>query len=183
MAVAWYCLVRSELGENGRETTLEGAALLPVPPEAGFSISHLSSEHDQSHTRAAFLSIDPVGRGMTEADRIRIRYSPGSEDVGAALRNESFEQFLRRLREGARRGRRRVGGGDQRRVRPDESCHTPRRGGRRRHRRRERDRVRVPRRNRGVNVCCCPRIRPPSPYSRGARSPRCRYRLGRRVGG
>lgn len=37
---------------------------------------------------------------MTEADRIRIRYSPGSDDVGGALRAESFEQFLRRSREG-----------------------------------------------------------------------------------
>jgi hypothetical protein len=37
---------------------------------------------------------------MTEADRIRVRYSPGSDDVGDALRAESFEQFLRRSREG-----------------------------------------------------------------------------------
>jgi len=37
---------------------------------------------------------------MTEADRIRIRYAPGSDDVGDALRAESFEQFLRRSKEG-----------------------------------------------------------------------------------
>ena len=37
---------------------------------------------------------------MTEADRIRIRYAPGSDNVGEALRAESFEQFLRRSREG-----------------------------------------------------------------------------------
>lgn len=37
---------------------------------------------------------------MTEADRIRIRYAPGSDNVGDALRAESFEQFLRRSKEG-----------------------------------------------------------------------------------
>lgn len=37
---------------------------------------------------------------MTDADGVRIRYSPGSDDVGDALRAESFEQFLRRSREG-----------------------------------------------------------------------------------
>jgi len=37
---------------------------------------------------------------MTEADRIRLRYSPGSDDVGDALRTESFTQFLRRSRQG-----------------------------------------------------------------------------------
>jgi len=54
----------------------------------------------KSHTRDAFLSVGPVSTGMTEADRIRVRYSPGSDDVGDALRAESFEQFLRRSREG-----------------------------------------------------------------------------------
>jgi hypothetical protein len=44
---------------------------------------------------------------MTEADRIRIRYSPGSDDVGGALRAESFERFLRRSRAG------RVAAGDE----------------------------------------------------------------------
>lgn len=37
---------------------------------------------------------------MTEADRIRIGYAPESDNVGDALRAESFEQFLRRSREG-----------------------------------------------------------------------------------
>ena len=37
---------------------------------------------------------------MTEADRIQIRYAPGSSNVRGALRAESFEQFLRRSREG-----------------------------------------------------------------------------------
>jgi hypothetical protein len=37
---------------------------------------------------------------MTEADRIRIRYAPGSDSVGEALRAESFGQFLRRSRAG-----------------------------------------------------------------------------------
>jgi hypothetical protein len=46
------------------------------------------------------LSVDAVDRGMTEADRIRVRYAPGSDDVGEALRAESFEQFLRRSRKG-----------------------------------------------------------------------------------
>lgn len=44
---------------------------------------------------------------MTEADRIRIRYAPGSDSVGEALRAESFEQFLRRSKGG------RVGVGDE----------------------------------------------------------------------
>ena len=35
---------------------------------------------------------------MTEADRIR--YVPGNDNVGDALRTESFKQFLRRSREG-----------------------------------------------------------------------------------
>jgi hypothetical protein len=37
---------------------------------------------------------------MTEADRIRILYSSGSDNVEDALRAESFEQFLRRSKEG-----------------------------------------------------------------------------------
>ena len=37
---------------------------------------------------------------MTEADRIQVRYAPESDDVGEALRTESFEQFLRRSRKG-----------------------------------------------------------------------------------
>lgn len=37
---------------------------------------------------------------MTEASRIQIRYSPGSDGVGDALRAVSFRQFLRRSKEG-----------------------------------------------------------------------------------
>ena len=36
---------------------------------------------------------------MTEADRIRIRYAPGSDNIGDALRADSFQQFLRRSKE------------------------------------------------------------------------------------
>lgn len=62
------------------------------------------------------LSVAPVGGSMTDADGIRIRYSPGSDDVGDALRAESFEQFLRRSKEG------RVAVGDEWEVNVNDGC-------------------------------------------------------------
>lgn len=47
-----------------------------------------------------FLIVSPLRGSMIEADRVQIRYSPGSDDVEDSLRAESFEQFLRRSRKG-----------------------------------------------------------------------------------
>jgi len=44
---------------------------------------------------------------MTEADILRVRYFPSGDDIRAALRADSFEQFLRHSKQG------RVAAGDE----------------------------------------------------------------------